>query len=318
MKIDVIASERQYQDHMLPIWAALPLSLQGTVRPVEPQPVSRPPLGRIAMVAGWQDVQPLRGTCRMIYVEHGAGQTYKDAHHDPSYSASEGARHQGVIGYVCPSETVAARWKNAPAIAVGSPKMDEWVRFVKPPSEKPTVCFAWHWDATVAPEAKTAWPHYQRLFPRIVERFRDQGFDVAGHSHPKWRGKLDPVLSAAGVDVFGSDREVFAHADILIVDNSSLAFEVASLGRPVLNLNAPWYRRDIEHGLRFWSHPPGLEFNEPEELLDFNLWDCLHETPARLIGEFRRKAAVEHAYAFTDGSSAQRAAAWITELVSSV
>lgn len=315
MKIDVVASEWHYLAHMLPIWNALPDHLRGTVHPVGP--VGRPPMGRIAMVAGWQDVAPLRTQCPMIYVEHGAGQTYVDRLHDPSYSGSGGNRHIGVIGYIAPSETVAARWQSAPSVAVGCPKMDAWLG-VPRSNQEPTVAFAWHWPCALVPETRTAWDHYEATFPSIVDRFREQGWRVTGHSHPKWRGEFDAAYTSVGVDVLPQDYNVFREADILIVDNSSLAYEFALLGRPVICLNAPWYRRDVEHGLRFWSHVPGIEINEPEELLAFNLWDLSVESPTGMVSEFRRTQAVEHAYAVRDGSSAQRAAEWITSLVEGV
>ena len=137
------------------------------------RPCGGPAGGRVALVAGWPDVAALRGRAKMIYVEHGAGQTYagdeKSAHWS-HYSASGGYRHTGVIGFISPSETVAARWKTAPAAAVGCAKLD---RLHLAPSLGPgaTVCFAWHWDADVCPEARWAFPHYADHLPTIVERF---------------------------------------------------------------------------------------------------------------------------------------------------
>ena len=48
--------------------------------------------------------------------------------------------------------------------------------------------------------------------------------------------------------------EVMERSTLYICDNSSTLYEFASTGRPVVVLNAPWFRRDIEHGLRFWEH----------------------------------------------------------------
>ena len=316
MKVDVVASEPHYLEHLLPIWHALPDAMKGTDHPlVEPGYVTRPPMGRVAMVAGWQDVAPLRGQCQMIYVEHGAGQQYVDRLHDPSYSGSGGARHQGVIGYIAPSETVAARWSNAPAVAVGCPKMDHWLQQPpKTPLATPVVCFLWHWDCKVSQESRSAYAHYREALPLMADWFNDQGWAVAMHTHPKWRGTLDEELGRF-FDFFTAD-EVFARADVLMFDNSSMGYEFASLGRPVVCLNAPWYRREVDHGLRFWEFAPGIEVHEPDELLAFNLWDLLNDTPTRQVNEFRRVKAVEHAYAFTDGKAAERAAAWIATLLS--
>jgi hypothetical protein len=221
------------------------------------------------------------------------------------------------MGYIAPSQTVADRWTAAPSVAVGCPKLDQYIGKVQPFNnvETPEVCFAWHWDCTLVPETRTAWPHYEHDFAEIVERFRLQGFRVTAHEHPKWRGAMNKIMESHGVEIRHSDTEVLTNAHVLFVDNSSLAYEFAALNKPVFLLNAPWYRREIEHGLRFWSYPPGLEIQNPEELLKYNLWDILHRSPDQLISEFRREAAVAHAYAFVDGQSSVRAAEWITNLV---
>lgn len=316
VKIDVVASEPHYLKHMVPIWAALPEALRGNVHPLYDQGAAqRPPMGRWALVAGWQDVAPLRGQCNMIYVEHGAGQTYVDRPHDPSYSGSRGQRHRGVVGYIAPSRTVADRW-DKPAAAVGCPKMDEWLDKPKGQlsSTQPTVEFAWHWDCSLVPETRSAWPHYAPWFDEIARRFTDQGFNVFQHQHPKWRrDEKAPTHTPWGI--CNSEEGIFRYGDILIVDNSSLAYEFALLGRPVICLNAPWYRRDVEHGLRFWSHVPGIQIDDPEELLSLNLWDLLNDTTQRGECLTQGARAVEHAYAYRDGSSSVRAAAFIASLM---
>jgi hypothetical protein len=311
VKIDVLFSEPHYARHMIPIWAALPDELRGDVHEMYPPGgVIAPRMGRWAMVAGWQDVSPLRGRANMIYVEHGAGQTYVDRPFDPSYSGSRGQRHRGVQGYICPSQTVADRW-DKPAIAVGCPKMDRWLNQPAPKLlPDPTVCFAWHWDCQMTSETRSAWAHYQPLMPQITERFGWQGFNVVGHAHPKWDRPPD-----LGVPMLSTEDEVFATADVLVVDNSSLAYEAALLGIHVICLNAPWYRRDVEHGLRFWSHVPGLQIDEPEDLLAVNLWDLLVHTTTASTSLQLGQAAVQYAYATTDGTASAKAAAFIEQLV---
>ena len=301
MKIDLVASYPHYRDHLLPIFKCLPAELQGDARPG-----AKPGRGNIALVAGWADVAPLRGSHRMIYVEHGAGQSYVDASYQPGYSASGGRRHQGVIGFVAPSQHVADNWKTAPSVAVGCPKMDAYMGLT--PIGPPSVCFAFHWDCLIAPETRSAFSHYQPRLTEVVDRFRAQGVGVYGHAHPRWEGRLDKWLATAGMTPAPDDRTVFQTASVLFVDNSSLAFEFASLGRPVVSLNAPWYRRDIEHGLRFWSHIPGIDIDDPEQLLTMNVWDLIHDDPGRT----KRDLAVAHTYAYMDGSSARRAAEWVT------
>jgi hypothetical protein len=305
-KVDLIASLPHYKAHMDPIWDALPEQRKGTVhsflgrRPEEEN--------RVALVASWQDLDPLRNVCPMIYVEHGAGQAYAGDEKtalQPGYSASGGKRHIGVIGFISPSETVARRWTTAPAIAVGCPKIDKWRGHT--PMFGNGVCFAFHWPCPISPETRSAVAHYQDHLPEIVDRFTQQGFVVYGHAHPKWNGQIDEMLTDAGMTVAAYEETVFALANILIMDNSSLMYEWASLDRPVIALNAPWYRRDVNHGLRFWDYVPGIAIDEPEELLALDLGEFVRSDP----GESARRRAANHAYAFDDGSSAQRAADFI-------
>lgn len=313
MKFDVIASESHYFRHLAPIWAALPPRLQGVVHPLtQPGTVARPVMGHIALVAAWQDVQPLRGTCQMVYVEHGAGQVYTDRLHDPSYSGSQGARHTGVVGYIAPSQTVADRWTQARAVAVGCPKMDHWLNTAYVPGHDPVVCFVFHWPCNFTPETRSAWEHYQPRFTEIVDRYVRQGFHVAAHAHPKWRGQLDPLLAAAGARVWKGEDQVFRHADIVIVDNSSLGMEFMSLRRPVVWMNAPWYRRDVFHGGRFWDWTADVPtVDDAEELMGLDLYELL-DPNYDLTFQDRH---VANTYAYTDGHSAERASEWLTQLV---
>ena len=311
MKFDVVASLPHYLDHMIPIWECLPADMRGDVHPLR-FPVQPPRRNRMALVAGWQDVQALRPHHRMIYVEHGAGQTYagdpKTAG-QPGYSASGGWRHGGVEAFICPNDEVASRWKTAPSIAVGCPKMDQYVGMT--PIAKNTVCFAWHWESRISPEARSAITHYASHLADIVTLFQMQGFTVYGHAHPRWEGQLDRILNEAGMTVLATDREVFLNADILFVDNSSIGMEFMSLGRPVVWMNAPWYRRDVHHGGRFWDWTVDVDtVDHPHELLAANLWDIVHGHD-QIVAAQRRH--VDATYAYTDGSSGQRAADFIAE-----
>ncbi len=162
MKIDVSASQPHYLDHMLPIFEVLPERLKGTIHALE-TPCRQPYRGRIAMVAGWVDVQRLRNMSPMIYVEHGAGQAYLGDPKTatlPGYSGG-GSRHSGIIGYVCPSDMVAERWRPAPAVAAGCPKMDAWIGVE--PRVAHSVCFAWHWDAGRSHCGR--WDHGHGIYP---------------------------------------------------------------------------------------------------------------------------------------------------------
>lgn len=314
MKVDVVASEPHYLDHLRPIFDALPDELKGQVYGGE-HPWTLRPRGtpRLTLVAGWQDVRD--GNGRMIYVEHGAGQSYagdpKSAH-QPGYSSSGGQRHRGVVGYIAPSEAVARRWRSGsgkPAVAVGSPKMDAVLRADLHPEMK-SVCLAWHWDCLISPEARSAWNHYAERLPSVVAAWHRQGWRVYGHSHPRWRGDLDSTMRAAGVDgILPRDVDVFDVASVLAVDNSSIGMEFLSLDRPVIWLDAPWYRRHIHHGGRFWEWVNGApRVSGPGELADVRLVglpDAGHRERARM------------AYEHIDGGASERAAAFVADLATS-
>jgi len=129
---------------------------------------------------------------------------------------------------------------------------------------------------------------------------------VRGHYHPRdphirntWDRLQVPVI-----DVHTVRNKV----DLLIVDNSSLGYEMLHLGRGVISLNAPWYRRDVHHGLRFWDAVPGIQVDEPEELiaLDFN---------SALVPPSLEPAVAAYDSALSDGKAGLRAAAWVTQLI---
>lgn len=310
MKVDVIASLPHYLEHMLPIYDRLPADMKGDIHELK-YPVDPPARHRIGMVAGWQDVQTLRPHHRMIYVEHGAGQVYtgdEKSALQPGYSASGGFRHGGVELFIAPSPTVASRWKTAPAHAVGCPKLDQYVRME--PVRQQSVCFAWHWDSGVSPEARTALPHYVAALPAVVARFQAAGVTVYGHGHPRWEGSIDRVLADCGMTVLRSEREVFTKAAALIVDNSSIGMEFLALRRPVVWMNAPWYRRDIDHGGRFWTWTHGVPtVNSPDDLMAFPIESLFDGSEPTVATEH----AVAATYGTVDGQAGQRAADLIAQ-----
>lgn len=309
LKIDMVASLAHYAAHLQPIWDALPDHARGEIR-LGADTGHTPPRNHVCMVASWRDMAPLRGLTRFIYVEHGAGQSYagdpKSAHW-PDYSAG-GARHMDVLAYICPSERVAKLWNHPHAFAVGCPRLDAWINNPLPVLRR-SVCLSFHWPCKVSPESDTAFEHYRFGLPAIIDRWAADGWEVYYHVHPKWEGALDEPLTRAGA-VFANNADALSCA-VFVADNTSGMYEAAALGRTVLALNCPSYRRDIHHGLRFWDVIPGLQADEPEHLLATNLDELVADWRSNALG-----ADAAHAvYAHLDGSSAQRSADAILSVI---
>jgi hypothetical protein len=303
---------------MLPIRSALPVEHRGVMvspRPddwwsADPDPVEYDTV----MVAGFCDLQAVQHRARRIfYVEHGAGQTYPGdprSADDPSYSGGLG--HEKVALHLCPSERVADRWRarGLDAVAVGAPILDPWHRGARPfiPEDRPTVALTFHWDCGLIPETRSAFRHYEAAIGRCVAAWRAEGFAVAGHGHPRVIGALGAVWAEHGVPTVNMGW-VYDHADLLVADNTSVMYEFASLGRDVLCVNAPWYRRDVEHGQRFWTEPPGVWADDPDELLARSISILRGDDRGLLAaGSILRAAAVSGAYCSTDGFAGYRAA----------
>lgn len=319
MRVHGYASLPHYAEHIAPILRALPAHVRGAMwAPMDGRPwgMLLPPElehdDSVMIVAGLPDAQHFAGRKRLVYVEHGAGQTYQGIGDHGSYS---GGNHDGlgVALYVAPSETVAARWRarGARAVVAGCPRLDaRLARYGTTPKRAETVVFTWHWWCELAPEAQSAFPHYETTLPMLINRLRDDGVTVIGHGHPRYIGKLSRFYQeVARVPWVRTLDEVFDQAPVLVADNTSALYEAAALGHPTVVANAPWYRRHVEHGLRFWSHVPGPQVDTIVEMYDA-ITACLVD---HTHGLDLRERAADHAYAHRDGQSAQRAAAAIVE-----
>lgn len=317
MKLDCYASHSHYWDHLAPIWDAVAPAWRGDVwsrstRQPWGRPIRNPlPADRIWLVAGWQDAKRLRPH-PVIYVEHGAGQTYRDLTAGLSAHYS-GGEHYGVDvrGYICPSTTVAGRWvdRDVPAVAVGCPRLDRWLSSPSTPHQD-TIAVAWHWECRILPETRSAWRHYKPRIGACVERWATQGFRVVLHAHPRAQDQIEHDLARVGLTL---ERNVDAVMDaaLLIADNTSLMYEFAALDRPVIALNAPWYRRDVHHGLRFWDMVPGLQVQDPDDLAEVDVARYITSDPYRDV----RRSIVADVYASLDGHAAERAAGFIHQIV---
>jgi CDP-glycerol glycerophosphotransferase (TagB/SpsB family) len=171
------------------------------------------------------------------------------------------------------------------------------------------LALTWHWDCGVCDETNTAFHHYRPRFNQIVMGLRREGIRVVGHAHPRIAKKAQWHYERHGIEWWDHDQ-VLNEAAVLAVDNSSIGYEFASLGRPVLWLNAPQYRRSVHHGLRFWEYVPGVQIDGPEQFVAAAL-DCFHRDT---MADWRRHVS-DLVYPARDGMAARRAAMAIERLL---
>lgn len=317
MRVDCYASEVHYSRHIAPIWLALPpdnrgLFWWGSDRRTWSElrwwgidasslQSGAPDGSPILIAASWQDARKGRGTVALV--EHGTGQTY-EGWDSPSYS---GGSERGFIDlFLCPNEFVAERnrrrYPEARVEVVGCPAMDRWQRGA---SEHPVACVSFHWDCDSGPpEASWAFPHYRDCLKAVREELEAQGITLIGHGHPRVFQSLRSHYEACGIEAVERFEDVIQRASVYACDNSSTLWEFASLDRPIVLMDAPWFRPDVEHGLRFWEWADaGLRVQHPAEL-DGVIAESFHDDPRASI----RRQAVATLYGFTDGTSSKRAA----------
>jgi hypothetical protein len=338
--IDAFASQPHYVAHLAPIWWELPEEQRGCFylagAAVEPDPrqelalplkaYGTPPRSdRLTLVAGYIDEQVLDRP--VVYVEHGAGQTYRGdpaAASDPSYHGSPG--HDRVRLFVSPNEQVASRWReryaDTPAVAAGCPKLDRWHveasrrgRQVAARNRRlnghRTVAFSFHHHSQTCPETRSAWPEYAPHMALVVAELKAMGWSVLGHWHPRLGPRMAGQWARVGAEPVDCLDEVFARADVFAADNTSALPEAASLGMRLVFMNSSGYRRDVEHGGRFWEWPQGQEMVDCADELPDAIERADLDFPEQALARARMVASV---YAHTDGLAAHRAAASILSL----
>jgi hypothetical protein len=268
--IDFYTSEHYYADHFWMVWNALPKQhrgwfivkndfieqyLIGKGVPSEDILVGKP-RHHLTLVSSWGDYKHTTSDC--VYLDHGIGFSFSNNH--PSYLGSKGKDR--VVKFLLQHDHAVAKnqpvYPRTPHVVVGTPKMDSV------PSRGVTgrvVAISFHWDAKVAPETLSAFRHYKRHLPRLA---KEEDFTLIGHAHPRpgWQDQVKKILEPEGVKFYENFDDILELADVYVVDNSSTMMEFAAAGRPVVALNAPWYRKHVNHGLRFWDYIPGPQVDE--------------------------------------------------------
>ncbi len=331
--MDAIACEPQFIDHLAPIWRALPSRgrfltserLMGRARSRGVEPVviddaalrasSQPPRARVedgpqALTASIGDIKVARrlGYRRFAFIEHGAGQSYLSPSGVRHSSYAGGFDREDVELFMVPNEYSAQLWRDAYPAArvevVGSPRLDLLPGRVGPPGRVAAISF--HWPAQVAPEAGSALGHYMSVLGEVR-----RAHDVIGHAHPKgdWPERMDRIYRRFSIPFVGDFDDVCRSADVYVCDNSSTLYEFASTGRPLVVLNAPWFRKNVHHGLRFWDAADvGIQVDNPHDLVGA-IDEALRDETARRTA---REQALDFVYRYRrDG--ARRAASAVSE-----
>lgn len=328
LRIDFLATETHYFDHLEPIYKAVPDEYRGKffISPKIYDYAKKSGLeahiylgrrtfsGNIGPIvtAASGDLNRANESGRMqIFCEHGAGQSYSSRH--PSYAGGIGNR-ENVVLFLCPNEMAAARnrryYPDVPAVAVGCPKLDEWHKKpVKPRSDPPVVAISFHWECFVCPETRSAYSWFKTALPTLA---KCKEFTLIGHGHPRMIRRIEAEYKRLGIEVVRDFKEVLERADCYVIDNSSTLFEFASTGRPVVVMNAPWYRRNMHHGLRFWEYANiGINCDNPRNLID-SIKLALEDTSEQ---RQLRKQAIDAIYPIHDGAAAQKAVEAILKVV---
>lgn len=291
--IDAYGTQPHYRHYLTNAIAHIPGARLLDHPPTEPGPP--------VLIAGYVDARDIHPDRRVALIEHGAGQTYSDVDH-MGYAGGTGWDRLSLV--LAPGPHCARAWRNAypslPVVEFGT-FHDTYV----PRPLPPTIAFTFHWDCTQTIETRTAWPDWQRQIAEVVASER---WPILGHWHPRWdrHHRKGPNLLAAWWSKIGvphaSVDDVFTKAGLLVADNTSLLYEFAATGRPVLCLNATAYRRDVEHGLRFWKHTPG-HMLDPGDDLATGIGTAQSDWH---VARWLRDQAVAETYALARGDQARR------------
>ena len=280
-RLSIFARQRHYIDHLVPVWNALPLERRGVFyvgAAVREYAISKVgnhkiqvneglsfPDDAIILTCAYGDMSRAaqNGAYKVIHMEHGTGHTFGTA----AYPNGKGKRSL-IDLFLYPNEYTARKAfevRSTRYEVIGTPKMDEWIPAPRPrkPAD-PTIAIAFHWGERNAnpPESGTAWEHYEECLEDLSHAYR-----LIGHGHPLAAEKYKREFEARGIEYVENFADVMKRADIYINDLSSTLYEFLVTGKPVIVLNAPWFRRNVHHGIRFWDYSNvGVNVEGPDHL----------------------------------------------------
>lgn len=257
MKLATLGSESQYCDHLEAVTAEL-RNRGVEVTHFHGYQNRRTVEGKYVLVASRKDAGFLADR-KVILIEHGAGQRY---HRDAGGADVE---NRQVVLFLAPSERVADNGKPlypvAKRLAVGSPRVEQLSLL---PRNSEYVVMSWHWNAPGVPEAKGAWERFKVGAKDLATKY-----PVLGHGHPRMKSSIGKQYSEWKISQEWDWAECVKQARALTCDNSSIMWEAAALDIPVVVINAPWYRKEQDWGLRFWEYADvGPQVDSPGELAE--------------------------------------------------
>jgi hypothetical protein len=317
--IDAIAGERHFIDHLAPVWRALAegghfMTIPGLVDHAHARGIDAIVLDDAAqgsgptIVASHGDLVRGRrlGRGPFALFQHGIGQSYGNGH--PSYPG--GWDNGDVELFLSPNDYATHHWAavypDAEAYTVGSPRLEQLPGRIGDPDG--TVAVGFHWNCHLVPETRTAFAAFRNaLVPLARSRH------VLGHGHPRILDEISPYYRRAGIEVVDDFAEICRRADVYVCDNSSTLYEFAATDRPVVVLNAPWYRRTVNPGLRFWDAIPGIQVDRPEDLAA-GIDAALLDPPEQRTGRERALALVYPERSAPNAPRASEVAAQLLEL----
>jgi len=338
--VDFLAYESHFLEHLVPMYQKLPEEYKGKF-------LVRKGLGNLARNYGVPAIEygknrahsvPLmrernnmmvaaasgdlalahKAGLKAVFTQHGGGQSFNKLH--PSYAGWR--NHKNVQAFIHPGNHPAARDRAAyqgriPAHVCGCPKMDPWHDgTLQQPEEDglPVVVFSSHWHCSFVPETGSTFWH---MLPGLKElaKLNGEKFILKGHGHPRSFRKFAETYRQLGIEPIRSFSNVMKQGHLYVMDSMSTLYEFASAGkdgngRPVVVMNSPRFRKNVNHGLRFWdASEVGINVWQPAQLVDAVL-EALEDSADQ---QKKRREAVDMVYGFTDGKAAERAAAGIVK-----
>lgn len=330
MRLDFFARRAHYIDHMAPVYRALPEDLRGAFTvSTELYDYARQEIGEgeieiydertphgtdPILVASYGDIfrAARRLDRKIVHIEHGTGHAFGKA----AYPNSRKGHRDLVNLFLAPNEYTAQlirSVRSTPVEVIGTPKLDPFaeygragfqVQIARP--KQLVIAIGFHWGDRRAnpPESGSAWEHYKEILPALHETYR-----VIGHGHPLAADVYRAEFEKVGIEWVPDFRDVMRRASIYINDLSSTLYEFLVTGKPVIVLNAPWFRRDVHWGIRFWDYSNvGINVEGPQDLMGAidRTWEEYSS-----IHLLERAAAVRDLYPYL-GASATRAAQVLT------